>query len=161
MIHLYTDGSSNGQSGSPTGWAWALVKDHAVITHCMGVETKGTNNTAEMTAAIEGLCSIIQLGHKDVCLVTDSQYVIGIATDTYVPTKNLDLCRALRTVFLASGAKIKWVKGHSGNAYNQYVDKLAKMARGLLEPEFTKPKKTSKKKQNKALKKKAALAKED
>jgi len=153
-VYVYTDGSSNGTSGCPVGWAWVLIDpDGNEITHCMGGETSGSNNTAEITAAIEGLSVVPKFNLGDVCLVTDSKYVIGIATGEFEPVKNLELCKLLRKTFIESKASVRWVKGHSGNQYNHRADQLAGLAREIQEPVPFKIKKLTKKRHKKARRK--------
>lgn len=130
MLNLYTDGSSNGRSGGAVGWAWLLEEGEVVVMASYGGYRHGTNNTAELTAAIWGLTHILKYGIKiPVNLVCDSQYVLNIANGNFKASKNLEECSLLRKLAIKINPEFVWVKGHSGNIYNELVDKLSKQGR--------------------------------
>lgn len=93
----------------------------------------------ELTAAIEGLLGATKILLMDdkVELVSDSTYVLGIARGIYVPKANLDLCRRLREIVCASRHEVsfRWVKGHSGDPWNERVDRLANIGRRMVSRE--------------------------
>ena len=64
QISAYCDGSSNGAAGGPTGWGWLIVDWDADDIVCAGSAGApvGTNNTAELQAAIHGLRAILDRG---------------------------------------------------------------------------------------------------
>lgn len=141
-VHIYTDGACRGNPG-PGGWGAILVcKGREKTLH--GAERETTNNRMELTAAIRGLSAI-----KSPCtvyLTTDSRYVKdGVTqwlakwkrnqwrTSRREPVKNVDLWRALDETVEAlrrDGAAVRWrwVKGHSGDEYNERADGLANRA---------------------------------
>ena len=109
----------------------------------LGCDRK-SNNTAELSAAIEALLFIIsnmQTGvwvvSSGVSLFTDSKYVLGLATFKFAPKENLLMGRLLQhLVRFASKlftVQFIWVKGHSSCIANQIADKLAKDGADFLQ----------------------------
>lgn len=141
MYKLYTDGSSHAKGGLPGGWAWLLVDPATEIVYGAnnGSDDSTSNNRMELTAAIEGLAyalATLKAG-DEVTLVCDSEYVLGCAFSGYSPSKNLDLIARLTGLVKALfHARIsltgKWVKGHSGEEWNETVDNMATTAKREL-----------------------------
>lgn len=133
MVSIYTDGSSGAKGGRPGGWAWVIVRDDKeVIAADCGGSANTTNNIMELTAAIKGMLAIEHLkkdkrieDHEVIELVSDSQYALGIASGGYMPVKNLELAQQAREVAAFTGVRLRWVRGHSGNVWNERVDSLA------------------------------------
>jgi ribonuclease HI len=127
---VYTDGACSGNPG-PGGWAWAVPGGRWAA----GAAAATTNQRMELTAALEALRALE--GPLDV--VTDSTYVANCFRDKWYagwrrrgwrnsqgkPVANRDLWEPLIELALASGATFRWVKGHSGDLMNDYVDQLA------------------------------------
>jgi ribonuclease HI len=133
-IEIYTDGSSSPKRGG-TGWAWVLTVDGQVRYADYGGSREGTNNTAELTAAIEGLLALekvfqdlVSVGDT-VTLVSDSRYVLGMATGRHSPIKNLELIERLKGLYSRLCTDTRWVRGHSGDPFNERCDRLAKKGR--------------------------------
>jgi ribonuclease HI len=138
-IEVYADGSGN-TFNSDGGYGWRLLVDGEVHSDGSGYISSSTNNSAELTAAIEGLKAAEQYlglpevqstGPHTVVLVCDSQLVLGYANGAY-KCKALHLTQlyiSLKKVFTSCGASTRWVKGHSGDPNNEAVDKLAGAAR--------------------------------
>lgn len=122
----YTDGSCDNHSPyGEGGAAYILLKDNGIF-ECSG--SKGfvgtTNNRMEMLAIISAVCHTPN--GSDLVVYTDSQYCITAFTNVKKPKKNLDLINLYH--HSASGLRsieFRWVKGHSGNEYNEQVDKMA------------------------------------
>lgn len=143
-IEVYTDGSAT-TADKPGGYAFVIVDKSAdrEIKRAGGYISSSTNNVAEITAAIEGLSEWLRL--KDtlypnddaaskqikVTLVSDSQLVLKYATGEYKCHKFhlVPLYIKLRDLYKQTGATTRWVKGHSGDKYNEICDKLAKSSR--------------------------------
>lgn len=103
-----------------------------------------TNNKMEMTAVINGLMVAKELFFEfdqnyDISLFTDSMYVKdGIEkwihnwqknnwkTAAKTPVKNYDLWQKISSYQNSLNIKWHWVKGHSGNQYNDKVDIIAR-----------------------------------
>ena len=134
QVTIYTDGACSGNPG-PGGWGAVLIYgDHE--KDISGGELDTTNNRMEMMAVIEGLRAL-----KDKCNVaiyTDSTYVMkgltewlagwkakGWKTAAKKPVKNKDLWLELESQVNRHQVEWNWVKGHSGDEYNERADKLA------------------------------------
>jgi len=133
---IYTDGACRGNPG-PGGWAWASGKDH----YASGAEAHTTNQRMEVMAVIEALRSTPS---EDVEIVSDSTYVVKCFNDKWhvgwlkrgwknsqgQPVANRDLWEQLIELVLNSGRNVRftWVKGHSGDKGNDFVDVLATAA---------------------------------
>ena len=130
-LEIYTDGACKGNPG-PGGWAAVLIWNgqHKEI---FGSETNTTNNRMELKAAIEGLKAVKK--NIDIKLYTDSTYVRSGITEwihswqkngwNKGKVKNIDLWQELHSLNSLYNVQWIWVKGHSGNKYNEIVDKLA------------------------------------
>ena len=142
QMHIYTDGGCDPNPG-PGGWGAVLVF-RARTREISGSELKTTNNRMELTAAIAALRALRR--PCDVVLHTDSQYLYRGITQWLPawqrrgwrrangrPVKNLDLWQDLVCELGRHRIDWRWVKGHSGNRYNERADQLATAARqGLL-----------------------------
>ena len=129
MISVYSDGSSTGRSNKPGGWAYVIVKDDEQLHSAHGGDPKTTNNCMELQGAIEGLKALLAnnlVGTEPVELVSDSQYVLGLASGDYKPKKNVALACELRRLAIKTGVTMRWVRGHMGDTYNEMCDVLAK-----------------------------------
>jgi ribonuclease HI len=121
-LTIYTDGSCSPNPGKG-GWAFiALLPDCEV--HFNGKDEKTTNNIMEMTAVIQALKEFSHT--KNFLIYTDSMYVINCAQGKWQRKKNVELWKEYDTCSQGKDIIFSWVKGHSGNTYNELVDKLAK-----------------------------------
>ncbi|MBN2658526.1 MAG: ribonuclease HI [Spirochaetales bacterium] len=137
-ITVYTDGGCTGNPG-PGGWAAVLLFDGKEIRLSGGDEST-TNNKMELTAVIKALSHInehSELRTRPVEIFTDSQYVKngltqwifnwirnGWKTAAKQPVKNKEYWLALKEEADKLELKWNWVKGHSGNEYNELCDSL-------------------------------------
>lgn len=133
---IYTDGSCLGNPG-PGGWGWA-VPDGA---RASGAEPRTTNQRMEIMAALE---AIKAHPDGDLVIVSDSTYVVKCFQDRWwagwlrrgwknsqgKPVANRELWEQLLEVGLDDSRSIefRWVKGHSGDRWNDVVDELATTA---------------------------------
>lgn len=95
-----------------------------------------TNNQMELGAVILGL-RFIKSPIDSLTIVSDSMYVIGCATLGWKRKKNRKLWEEFDRQFsrvkqLCPDIKFKHVKGHTGDKWNEYCDKLASNATQLL-----------------------------
>lgn len=94
----------------------------------------------ELMAAIRGLQAIERLypSGTDLFLelVSDSQYTLGMASGAYSPTRNRELVADLRQLTKALNPRLRWVKGHGSDVWNNRVDSLAKMAKQRMVAEL-------------------------
>ena len=135
MITIYTDGACSGNPGKG-GWGSIIIKNNNVSEY-YGGENETTNNRMEMTAVIQALN--ICKEDKDISLYTDSKYIInGVngwlskwktnnwKTSSKKDVKNKDLWIKLDQLLIDKCIKFNFVKGHSGDIYNEKADQLAK-----------------------------------
>lgn len=129
MLSIYCDGSSCGRVSKPGGYGWIVVKNEEVVLWGYGGSPSTTNNLQELEAAIQGLQAVLATGLNvgdAVELVCDSQYVLGMVTRAYHPTSNLGEVAKLRQIAdQIKGLRCRWVKGHSGDKWNEKADELA------------------------------------
>ena len=88
-----------------------------------------TNNRMEIFAALMVLKAISK-PVDTITIYTDSMYVIGCATLGWKRKKNIVLWESFDREFarvskLCPSITFQHVKGHAGNKWNDYVDKLA------------------------------------
>ena len=133
---VYTDGACLGNPGKG-GWAAIIFDFKNQKTVLCGFDNSTTNNRMEIIAIIEALKNINK--KSNINLITDSKYVIdGIndwikkwvnnnwKTSNNKDVKNKDLWIELNTLNQFHNINWEWVKGHSGDIYNEEVDKIAR-----------------------------------
>jgi len=122
MLKIYTDGSCLKNPGGPGGWAVCIL-DSDKEFYLVGSDKSTTNNRMELEAVIEGL-SCVKKNQK--CIIyTDSKLVINCANGLWKKKSNLDLWLKYENEIIDKSVTFEWVKGHSGDKYNEIVDKLA------------------------------------
>ena len=132
-MRIHTDGACRGNPG-PGGWAWARGTD----AYASGADARTTNQRMEVMAAIDALR---ENPEGPVEIVSDSNYVVKCFHDEWhvgwlrrgwknsqgKPVANRDLWEELLPLALSGDRAVKfsWVKGHSGDLMNDFVDSLA------------------------------------
>ena len=141
-VIIYSDGGSDPNPGIG-GWAAILRfgEHEKVLT---GNDPEATNNRMELTAAIRALEALKR--PCDIDFYTDSEYlrkgitewIDGWAASGWKkkgkPIQNVDLWQELWPLVKTHEIEWHWVKGHSGNEFNERVDKLARDARLEITP---------------------------
>ena len=141
-LKIYTDGACSGNPGIG-GWGAVLINANTgEEKYLSGAENVTTNNKMELTATIESLKSINK--PSEIELYTDSQYVKnginiwiinwknnGWKTASKKPVANKELWIELDTIVQFHNVQWFWVKGHSGNYYNEIADQLAVKAMNI------------------------------
>lgn len=135
----YTDGACAPSNPGPAGWGAVLIDPSGAESDHFGFIGLGTNQIAELTAAIEGL-SLVPRGAR-VELVSDSQYVLkgltewragwerkGYRNSKGDPVANLALWKRLFEAADARSVGVRWVRGHNGDRCNEKADALANKA---------------------------------
>ena len=135
-MRIHTDGACRGNPG-PGGWAWA----RGIEEFASGAAAHTTNQRMEIVAVIEALRE-----HPEgrIEIVSDSNYVVKCFHDRWYlgwyrrewrnskgdPVANRDLWEELLPLALEGGRPVtfSWVKGHSGDRMNDFVDALATAA---------------------------------
>ncbi|MBS0448463.1 MAG: ribonuclease HI [Proteobacteria bacterium] len=140
MWIAYTDGACAPSNPGPSGWGVVLIApDSGAISEYYGYIGPGTNQIAELTAAIEGLQRVPP--GESVELVSDSQYVLKGLTEWragwerkgYKNSKgeqvaNLGLWKKLYALADLRRVRTRWVRGHNGDLHNERADALANTA---------------------------------
>ena len=138
-VVVYTDGACRGNPG-PGGWAWAVPGGR----YASGADPHTTNQRMEITAVLEALGDLTPARPSGIDVVSDSVYVVKAFTDRWwegwqrrgwknakrKPVANRDLWELLLPLALSTDIPVsfRWVKGHSGDPWNDLVDELATMA---------------------------------
>ena len=136
---VYTDGACAGNPG-PGGWGWAVPKG----PFGSGSSPQSTNQRMEVAAALEALRTLGPVTRGPIEIVSDSTYVVNCFRNKWwenwlargwknaakQPVANKDLWEPLieHVRFRMStpgNVRFRWVKGHSGNPMNEFVDQLA------------------------------------
>lgn len=124
VVTLYTDGACSGNPGFG-GWSAILTFEDGSQLELSGGEEKTTNNRMELTAVIQGL-HLLMTPHE-VHIYTDSQYVVKTMTEGWQRNKNLELWAELDNLAALHDLHFHWVRGHSGDPYNERCDAMAKV----------------------------------
>jgi len=136
-VTIYCDGACRGNPG-PGGWAAVLLFPQGGERVLKGGEKETTNNRMELTAAIKALQALDV--SSAVTFITDSSYLMNGAT-IWLPgwkkrnwkrkegaLANIDLWQALDREMQRHQVRWEWVRGHSGDHYNERADKEARNA---------------------------------
>lgn len=157
-IEVYTDGACSGNPGNG-GYAFVILKGKKEILKLSGSQENTTNNYMELKAIVRSIEHVIsELGSiptknkMEVFIHSDSAYCInpvekgwikfwesnGWISRTGEPIKNLELWIKLNSLLKHRKFEFKFVKvkGHSGDRYNEMVDKAAKNAINRLNREL-------------------------
>ncbi len=140
-IIIYTDGAARGNPGK-AGWGTVFImtgKNTEKVIEIGGRSDHATNNQMELMSAIEGLKYLKK--HKidlPVEIFADSKYVINGATvwvhgwiknnwinSAKKPVLNRELWEDLHKLNQEFNPKWHYVKGHSGDKWNDRVDEIA------------------------------------
>jgi ribonuclease HI len=136
----YTDGACAPSNPGPAGWGAVLIEPGGSSpTEHYGFIGHGTNQIAELNAAIEGLARVP--AGAEVELVSDSQYVLkglsewragwerkGFRNSKGDVVANLDLWHKLFALADDREVSVRWVRGHNGDHFNERADALANTA---------------------------------
>ncbi len=166
-ILVYTDGAFSAKS-KVGGWAFCLVdkNNQKVFQMFSGGALGTTNQRMELTAVVAGLEKLV-LERKidkntEVTVISDSKYCVGYVAENwrYVWNElsdwknaegkdiaNKDLWLRLESVLCKMDARkirydFQWVRGHTGNKYNEYCDKRAVKEKELMLGRYNKVSKT-------------------
>jgi ribonuclease HI len=134
-IIIYTDGACSGNPGVG-GWG-AILMYNKHEKKISGGNKETTNNQMEIRAVIEALKIIKK--PSEIIINTDSKYVMdgitkwifgwkknGWRTADRKAVKNSELWQELDQEVSRHKIEWRWVKGHSGDKYNDIADELAR-----------------------------------
>lgn len=135
-VEIYTDGGCEPNPGTG-GWGAVLIY-RGRRRELSGGARDTTNNRMELTAAVSALEALTR--RSAVVLYTDSQYLKNGVT-AWMPNwkrrgwkrkdgelKNVDLWQRLDELVQQHDVHWRWLKGHSGHAFNERCDELASEA---------------------------------
>jgi len=136
-VTIYTDGACEPNPGAG-GWA-AILRFGSREQVLSGAEPQATNNRMELQAAIAALQALRE--PHQVRLYTDSQYLQqGITAwlpkwvahdwrkSDRQPVLNADLWQKLHALAQQQDVHWHWLRGHSGQRYNERANRLANEA---------------------------------
>lgn len=133
-LTIYTDGASRGNPGNG-GYGAVLIYGNNIKEISEGyIHT--TNNRMELMAVIAAL-KALKKDNLNIEIFTDSKYVMDAFEKKWIDSwqkkgfknvKNPDLWKTLIALYKKHDISFKWVKGHSGNKYNERCDYLATIA---------------------------------
>lgn len=143
MIEVYTDGacSKNGQKLACAGWgAIGVVRGEVKFEIFGRVQGKPTNQTAELSAAINALNYCKNKGYESVKIITDSAYLCNCYKDKWWvkwksngwknakgnSVENKEMWEKLIPYFKDSQVSFEKIKGHSNHTFNDRADELAR-----------------------------------
>lgn len=128
---LITDGAYS-SSRDQGGIGIVFLKGDEKILEYSKMYKRTTNNMMELGAVITGL-RFIKKPIDSLTIVSDSMYVIGCATKGWKRKKNVKLWQEFdkqysRVQELCPKIEFIHVRGHNGDKWNEYCDKLATTA---------------------------------
>ncbi len=134
-VHIYTDGAARGNPG-PGGYGVVMLWGEKRKELSAGFRLT-TNNRMELMAIIIALQNLSKK-NIPITIFTDSQYVVNsiekkwlnnwIKTNFKGGKKNKDLWLQYHELAKEFSIKLKWVKGHTDNIFNNRCDELATAA---------------------------------
>ena len=143
---IYTDGACSKNPG-PGGYAFVVIKEGEKPLAGYGGKQNTTNNHMELMAIVRALKFVTGSKRKrlDVTIYSDSAYCVNSIVNGYITfwelndwktksnsqVKNLELWKEYLSIVRNNKLlKLRFVKvkGHSGDKYNEMVDRLAKGA---------------------------------
>lgn len=138
--NIWCDGACAPTNPGPCGWGAVIQSPDGTRSEHFGfIQPMGTNNIAELTAAIESLRKTPEGGQVVLC--SDSQYVLnGLGewlpgwirkhwrTSSGSLVANQELWQMLHHEYQIRKVSLQWVRGHSGHPENERADYLANVA---------------------------------
>jgi ribonuclease HI len=144
-MKIYTDGSCSGVIG---GWAWV---NQMTGESASGAMQPTTNQRMELYAALDAVDTFLDDPH--LVIISDSKYLVrcfndkwyekwvafGWRTRTGEHVANQDIWKPLLALVQENGnVRFEWIKGHSGDVWNDWADQLAQDARIKAEARYLK-----------------------
>lgn len=140
-MKIYTDGatSKNGSDDAVGGWAYIVVNDvENIFLRGKGRVENATNNICELLAVINACRNVYALP-SFFTIYSDSAYIVNCYKEKWYkkwqqngwvnskkePVKNKELWEELIFYFNSNKFNFEKVKGHSGDKYNEIVDRMA------------------------------------
>lgn len=141
---IYTDGGYSMRHNEGASAYVILDDDKNIIERNAFKIVKETSQRAELKAIIAAVMKIPAGSKADI--FTDSEYSINILSGKWQPSKNIDLIDKYRQHSESKDITFNWVKGHSGDLFNEMCDDLCNRCVGYdLNEEFSHHKKEDRK----------------
>ena len=150
-MEVYTDGSgSRGKcsSDTPAGWGFVATCDEEAVHEARGpVQTDsrsafylgaqvGSNNTGELSAIMEAMLYVLsrpQGPPAKLRVLYDSKWAASMTRGEFRPKRHKELVYNAKKIYAAlrkhTEVEWEWVKGHTGQKYNEMADELAGAAK--------------------------------
>lgn len=149
---IYADGAAtikqiNGEYiREAGGWGYVILHNNKVILSAYGGENRTTNNAMELQAILNAIQKFNTFGYngKEIEICSDSAYCVNIFTSwingwkangwtrgkKHESIENIDIIKEIDKAISETTRrfnKISFIKvrGHAGDKWNEYVDKLA------------------------------------
>lgn len=123
---IYTDGAYS-QQHDEGAFAYVMLDGFGHFIKKKGAWkiTGETNNRAELKAIITGLYHL-PIDAQYVKVISDSQYALNTLSGKWGRNANQDLFKVFDDIMALHKYKVtyEWVKGHSGDEYNEMCDKM-------------------------------------
>lgn len=143
-IDIYTDGGCEPNPGNGRYAVLVVRKENVISTFRSNVFSNTTNNRMEMMGLIESIKLILEKEIQCYCTIfSDSDLTVKTYNEwmekwekkdwkrkKQQEVKNLDLVKELfilKNQIKEKNVKVKWIKGHSTNKFNNQVDLLTKI----------------------------------
>lgn len=143
-MDIFTDGSCKVHTTGLGCWAYVVIENDKNIFEEWGNEINTTNNAMELAALEKALIYAVKHPDKKITITSDSQYCVngynnwsfGWANKGWTKStggiKNLEIWKRIHEL-RADNISVEWVKGHAGNKWNEYCDKLTQKVDKLIE----------------------------
>lgn len=131
IYKIYTDGSND--KNVKVGWGFLVVKTNEIIFEDYGEAhpeyNESRNINGEIQAVIEALTWCMENGINEVSVYHDYNGISKWATGEWSASKPIS--KYFKEFLKHNTVKVEWiwVKGHSGNEFNERADFLARCGR--------------------------------
>lgn len=142
-ITIYTDGAYSRVHDEGAFAFVMLDQDLKEIKRFAKKVTKETNNRTELKAIIAAIYLAPKTA-QTIKVISDSQYALNTLFGTWARNANKDLFEVFDRIVAGNNFAIdyEWVKGHSGNKWNEICDTMCNAVLGYdANEEFKKYKK--------------------
>jgi ribonuclease HI len=122
-MQIYTDGSCDNALTKKGAWGFVVVENDDVYYEMIGYDDDTTNNRMELISIQQAMMWMKRKELTNIPICSDSQYAIQVISGRSTARKNIDLVKDLIALYNKVKPKLLKVKAHSGNKWNEYIDK--------------------------------------
>lgn len=123
QYNVYTDGGCEVNPGGRGGYGVVIISPLGEITELKGGYKSTTNNRMEIMAILKACESLPN--NVSATVFSDSSYAVKTLNGEFQKKKNLDLWWEVEQAIWGKDLTFKWIRGHSGNKFNERCDQLA------------------------------------